>query len=646
MSPSIKAVAGKTQIEVDRLDGGLNNSNSPNSLQLSESPDCLNVVFDVEGSVETRPGCSVYNTTPIGSYVVDGGATYNGSMLVWANGDMFRVSGTTAETISSGQGCYTAGQKVEAVVYQNMLMFSDGLAGPYRYHGASNTVYQLGIAAPGAVTGACNTVGATPRPLTGTHWYKATYVNTGVVEGDVGSSFAITLATSALVYLSSIPVGAASLGVAQRYLYRADDSIDGPYRYIGTLADNATTVYTDSVGPTTWAAGTLAPQDASKPTPWTTVKSHKNRLFFDDSSDRTILRYTDYLTPYISKAENFFKINQGDNSYINCVRVQQDLITAFKDSSYWLLQLTDPADDTTWVIEEGPGHVGIVGARAAVEINDGIIFLGKRNGFISGFHWLSGVNVLQSVAKTVKTNSISQRVDDTILGMGRTYWGNVAMGIWKDKVICSFTRSGSTNNAILWFDTARLSDTGYPGSWSLWEGRATQMTGFFEHLGKFYGTSVLGDGFIFEVCKDGQYNDADTPINSYWWSKPIGGEPQIESWIKDWRYVNVWFSTHGESDPYKMKVSYKIDGDITEGLSYVLDCFEGGTVWGAPMVWGTSDWGGGTLTDEVRSPIGPTRGRRLQVRFANQAAGSASAVTDTGFRVNNFKLLANLRRQS
>ena len=623
---------------MDRIDGGLNNSNSPNALTLSESPDCLNVVYGTEGSVETRPGGSIYNTTAVGSYVVDGGASYNGSMLIWANGDMYRISGTTAETISSGQGCYTAGQKIESVVYQNMLIFSGGTTGPYRYHGASNSVYQLGIATPTVVTAACNTAGAAPRPPTGENHYKITYVNTGVVEGPTSPGYSLTLATSALVYLSSIPVGAASMGVAERYIYRASTSA-GPFRYIGKLADNVTTVYTDSVGTTTWSAGTLAPQDATAPTPFTTVKLHKNRLFFDDSTDRTILRYTDFLIPYISQAANFIKINQGDTSYITNIKVQQDLVTVFKDNSYWLTQLNDPADDATWIMEEGPGHLGCVGPRAAVEVNDGIIFIGKRGGFITGAHWLSGANVLEAAAYTTKTNAISQRVEDTFKSITRTFWDDIALGLWKDKLLIAFTKTGTSNNAILWFDTAKLSGQSQPGSWSLWDGRVTQVGGFFEHLGHFYALSALADGFILEVCKEAQYNDAGGAINSYWWSKPIGGEPAVESWMKDWRRLYVWFDSQDNS---YLKVNYKSFGVIGDGSAATpLSQDPGGITWGS-FVWGVGVWGvGGSFEEKVFG--GPLLSRRIQIKFSNNGAGTASGVTDYAFRVNNFKLQCNLR---
>src|SRR5580765_4264075 len=121
---SVKPVGGKVQIEIDHLDEGLDTTAGPNQVSEFGSPDCLNVVFDSYGSVGTRNGCSIFNTQAIGTAPIDGLATYNGSMIAWAGGNMYRASGTTFVTIPSAQCQFVSGANVATVVYQQVLFMS------------------------------------------------------------------------------------------------------------------------------------------------------------------------------------------------------------------------------------------------------------------------------------------------------------------------------------------------------------------------------------------------------------------------------------------------------------------------------------------------------------------------------------------
>jgi hypothetical protein len=646
---NIKPVAGRVQIEVDRLDGGLNSQYSPNSLDLSESPDCLNVVFNSEGSVESRTGAYFVNTTSIGAAPLDGLASYNGSMIAWAGGSMYHKSGTTFFTVHSAGSQFTSGAVIAHVVYQNMLICSDGTNGPYRYH-EPGSFYQLGVATPSAATRVTNGVGGVPI---GTWYWKVSYVNTGVVEGEVGSATcALVLGAANSVTVSSLPIGAASLGVAQRFIYRGSTTA-GPFRFVGAVSDNTTNSFVDNVGATTWAVGAEPPDDASKPTPFTTVYQHKERLFFDDSNNRSLLRYTDYTNPYVSQAENFVYLSKQDGNVILAVNVQQDLVTAFKDDAYYLIALNDPGDDTTWQVERGPGNIGIVGSRALCQCSDGLLFMGKQGGKITGVHLLSGTEILETSARVMKTRSISDRVKGDLQALPSGYFHKMAMINFQEQILIAHTDTGDTTNKyILWFDSGRIqSSDGQPGSWAPWDGRGAQMNCFVEFAGKLYGGSSNSDGFVYELLQKSNYSDVTVAagvasaeaINAYWWSKPIGAgsttgtEESIDSWIKDWRYLNLWYDLLGAFD---MKVNYKTDGDASDGYSFLVDLNPGGSLWGV-IFWGINGWGGGTTDKEKQFsfPIGPLVGRRVSIRLSNaNTAGSA-------FRVRNMKLACNLRRQ-
>jgi hypothetical protein len=635
--PSIKPVGGKTQLEIERFDGGLNTKDAPSRIGVFESPDCLNVVFDKQGSVQTRQGCAYFNTSTVetASNAIDGIASYNGTMIVWAGGTMFRSSGTTFVAISGSTAQFTSGVKVVYETYQNELYCSDGTNGPFRYTGA-DSLYRMGIAVPSAPTGVSNVAGAAPE--TGTYYYKVSYVNTGVVEGQAGSaSVAVTLGTSAAVYVTGIPTPAASLGVGDRYIYRASTSA-GTYRRVGTVTGIVASIFTDTMGATTWALSTSATIDATSPTPFTTIKLHKERLWFDDSANRTLLRYTEYTNPYVSLAENYIPLNEGDYKNIVAIAEQDDLVTVFKDNQAWVVDAATPSDDTTFQVAKLPGNLGIVGPRAFCEVPNGLLFVGKLNGKISGFYLLSGLSVMSTSDGAMRTQSISERIERDLLTAKSTLWDDIALQSYNNKVYVSIGLSADTYPAhIYWFDINRLGDKGQPGSWSLWDGRAARVQCFTVHNGLLYAGSAIADGYVLQLEKSATYNDCGAGINSYFWTKQFGGEAAIESWIKDWRKVNMWYGLPGD---WNMRLARRFDGDPSDGQSTNVPLDPGGTLWGA-LTWGVSTWGGGTTETENQFGVPmPNLGRRIQLRFDN-----SSATTDTYFQVHSVKFLMNMRRQ-
>lgn len=630
--PAISRIRNRTQIEVERLDGGLNQKNGPSVIDLTESPDCLNVTYGDLGSVETREGTSYFNTGAIGTFSVDGGTVYNNTAVVWANGNMYRMSGTTAVTISSAQSAFVAGAYVAYCNYQSMLICSDGTNGPYRFEG-NDSFYNLGIAIPSAPTGASNGAG---NIAAGTYYYKVAYVNTHLAEGEIGSaSGGVTLTGSAVVLVSNIPTGSTIQGVYARRLYRAT-STGGTFQYVGEITDNVTTTFTDTVG--VGSEGSEGITDGTAPTPFTTVKLHQERLWFDDSENRSIGRYTEYQNPHISKALNVIPLNEGDGSNIAAVGVQDDLVNWMKDESIWLTGITDPSDDTTFFTKKSPANVGIVGPRAFVETDNGIVFVAKRQGRIVGVQLLSGMNTIQTTDQFLRTQNISEKIEQFLFESPKEYWSKMAMTTYDNRIYIAFPYSLATrNDYILWFDINRLDSMGdgQPGSWSPWDG-IVGVTDFFTKDGVLYGTSSNTDGYIIRF-NNGTYTDADgSAIDSYWWSKEIGGEKAIESWVKDWRFVNVWRQKIGA---YNMNLKVRLDGAQGTGDQYPIDLTPSTSAYGT-STWGYSYYAEGSRAFETQVPIGPKVGRRVQIGFDNQNTAGQ------GFKVHSFKILFNLRRQA
>ena len=297
--PSIKKVGTRVEVSIDTLDGGRNVHAAPSRIGDTQSPDQLNIVYDDQGAAGTREGTSYFNTFPIGSLSIDGIHNYDSTMVVWASGTMYRASGTTFTQVTTASGKFAVGAKVAYQTYQDIVFCSDGTNGPWRWEGEEN-FYQQGLGIPSAPTSASDAVGGIAAD---TYYYSVSHINSHAVEGQVGSASAgVTIGAGATILVNSIPVGTGLYGVEKRNVYRATQAT-GPWKFVKLLADNTTTSFTDTIG--VGAEGGAAPLDGTSPTPYTTLKLHRERLFFDDSNNRTLLRYTEYTDPFTSKALSF-----------------------------------------------------------------------------------------------------------------------------------------------------------------------------------------------------------------------------------------------------------------------------------------------------------------------------------------------------
>lgn len=630
--PSIRTIRERIRYSIERLDGGLNVKESPSKISPEESPDCLNVTFDDDGSVQTRKGSAIYNTTAIGSFPIDLAMTYDSQLVAWAGGSMWRtsgVSGTTFTKVTQSSGKFASGSHVAALVYQNVLFSSDGTNGPWKYTGSEN-FYNMGIDIPSAPTGISGAAAGNIQP--GTYYYAVSFVNTQVVEGEIGSSSAgVTLAATANVNVSDIPVGSTLAGVNERYIYRAV-AASGPFRRVGSIANNTTTTFTDTTAVGLEGADPVL--DGSKPTPFKTITLLKERLFFDDSTNRSLLRYTEFANPYISESTSFEPINNGDGENIVAISGQDDVVVAFKENKSTGIVLNDPSDDTTWSKQELPTNLGIIGPKALTVMQNAIIFIGRQNKKITGFHVLTGLNVIETSDGRLRSLSISERIEPELLeNIQSTYWPEISMGVFENRLHMTYTRSGTTNNKIFWLDLNRIGSEGQPGSWAPWSGINAKF--FVAHNGQFLSGDSTDTGYL-RALNQSSYADSGVAINSYFWTKYVGGEDDgsLDSYVKDLRELYVW---HGLLGAYSMNVRYRVDGESTSGTAFSLDLTPTTSLYGT-AVYGTALWGGSRDDYEKRIPIGRVQGKRFQIGFDNQNA------INQGFRVHRVEIGMNMRR--
>lgn len=632
MSAQIKTVYGRIQYNIDRFDGGLNTKESPSKIAPQESPECLNVVFDIDGSVATRDGTAIWNTTLVATAAIDHGISYNNDMIIWSNGKMWKnssTSGTTFTAITASSGRFQTGATVAAVVYQNILFASDGINGPWKYSGSEN-FYNMGIDTPSAPTGASIGAGSV---ATGTYYYGISFVNTQVVEGQIGSTSAgITLTNSSTVRLSSVPIGSTLAGVNQRFIYRADNA-SGPFRKVGSINDNTTTTFDDTTA--NGAEGKFPITDGTKPTLFNTLALHQERLFFDSAADNTFLRYTNFQNPYISEAENEEPINAGDGFSIQAISSQDNFLTIFKRNKTFSIQTVDASDDLTWIKRELPGNIGIVGRKAFKQITNGTVFVGMQNNRLSGFHLLQGQSITETTDGRMRSFLISEKIEyDLLNNLNTSLWSNFFLEFFDNRLYAAFTStSSSANNKIFWLDLTRLGSEGQPGSWSVWDGINPKC--LFIHDGKLFFGDSTSTGFV-RRFNSGSYSDSGTAINSYFWTKEIGGEDSggLDSYIKNLRDLYIWYQKLGT---YNMNVRIRVDGDTSSGNTYTVSLANTSAAYDS-AIYDLSTYAAVRSDFEDRIIVNSLLARRFQVRFDNQNT------VNQGFKVHRLEFGMNIRR--
>jgi hypothetical protein len=632
----VQNVRKKIELVVDRLDGGLNQKDGPQSIDDSESPDCYNVVFSDQGTVQTREGTSYFNTSAIetGSNVADGIGTYkNSTMVAWFGGTMFRSSGTTFVAVSGSTGGFTTGAVVTWQTFQNILFCSDGTNGPYRWEG-SNSFYKMGMYAMSAPIAASNVAG---NLAAGTWYYAIAPVNSHAVEGPLGSMATVTNGVSAVIGLTGIPLGTALAGTSSRYVYRASATI-GPWYRVGTIADNVTTVYTDTMGAATGVLQATAATSTTSPKPFTCIALHKERLWMPDKDNLSLLRYTDFTNPFVSDDLNFVEVAEGDDTDIKAIGVQNDLVTSFKDNSIHVCTMSDPSDDTTLEIKKSPANYGIVSSQGFVATDNGLIFAAKQFGRLVGFGYLSGLDLVQTQDQFLLSKTITKKIENMMSAVPTSLYSRISLVTHDNAILVGFPLASTSTrvDGALWFDIGRLvkdQDTD-PGSWVPWSGFVGANC-FVNHVGTLYGGYSDATGKVLKY-NNSTFVDANAgAINSYWWSKELASDGDLASWIKDFRFLTVWYDLIGSYDMY-MRV--RLDGEQGVGNPFPISLTPDGTLWNG-STWGGGVWNGSKLRKETQVPIGPLLGKRIQVRFDNNNTAGR------GFKVHQFKVTYNPRRQ-
>lgn len=613
------------------LDGGLNSKFPRALIQDNESPDCLNVVF-TEADVATREGTSKLNTAAIGSYVIDGIYTRRANddsetMIVFANGTAYDLQSTSFITIPSAQSVFTAGNRVGAALYENHMFCGDGQAIPYKYDGDFT---RHGVYPPVSThTASTNSNGT----LTGDYQYKITYVNSLVVESDVGPVNATFTASSEEILISSIPVAPQSWGVDARKIYRTEAG-GTTFKLVDTINNNTATTYVDNSDDT--ELGANAPTDQGVPPKYDVIVQHQDRLFMNDPETPNYMWYTELGNPYVVKLTNFFRIGDNTSDLVKGIVAYNNGIVVTGERSLTLIYMPD-TDDANWVKIVMKIPYGSKSPHALIPFNDRLLFPAVQNEKFAGIASIIGNSIEPDATfltvLTAGSELQSTKIEDEMFQVQTTYLKNISAIAFKNKVYWTVTYgSGNTTNNrvyVLDFEQDNLSKV-QRFTWVPWTGlNASQFTVYNGEL--YYGSSDA-NGFVYMV-NDGTYNDDGNAINSYIWTKEFGGFKKDVNFHKDFRYVNILIEKAGD---WKMDVLVRTDSDKGDGDKYQIDLNPGSNLWGT-LVLGTDDWGGGSDEEDYRLSLGGTRGKRIQFKFTNQNTANQK------FKVNWLKYAYNLK---
>lgn len=606
---------------IEALDGGLNNRYAPNIVADNESPDCLNVIYSELGGVQTRDGMKKFNTTAVGTFAGDGLFTirFNDGteeMNGWWNGSMFKLTGaTTFTTVPSAQSVFTAGTRVDMQMYQNLAFFGNGGSIPYKYNGTEFT--RMGVYAPNSGPTTASGTAGTSGPAGGDVQYKVSYVNSYVVEGDVGAATTtLTIASTATVSLTGLPVAPTSFGVAARKLYRKSVGSGGEYKLVTTISNNTATTYTDETIDA--SLGAVAPTDQGVPPNWQYAITHKERIFLVDPSQPQLLWYTELANPFVVKTTNFFRVSNGDGERISGLGIHADNLSIGKDAGVWLVYMpsTDPTD---WILVKSNSKYGMASHYAQADYSELRMFIGKRYNVLAGFLALAGVNTQpDAVALTVTgifAETQSDRIEPEVFSLATANMNRACAIEFKNKLWFSVPGTNQTiNTRVFQFDFKRRDKSIIEGSWVPFE-YPVGFAAFTIYGGKLYAQSSSETGFVYQLDA-GVYNDDGTAIESYSWTKEYQGFEDHTENQKDFRFANFIVETLGA---YYMNLTYRVDSDAGQGTTKQLYLSSGGSLWGT-LIWGIGLWGGGQSRKKYTVPLSPSSGKWIQFKFDNQTA--------------------------
>ena len=618
------------------FDGGKNNKYEPYIIADNETPDVLNTYANDLGGAQTRYGSRKLNTTAVGSFANHGLFTLrydneNQTMVAWFNGTMYALGGvSTFATVASAQSVFTAGQNVCQVMYQDIAFFGNGYSPNYKYNGTDFT--RMGIPAPTSALSLLT--GATGLIPPGDVRYRVSWVNSYVVEGDVGPiTTTFSVANSSVVSLVSIPTAPQSYGVSARKIYREDATTSGLFKLVTTINDNTTTIYTDNIAPT--ALGPEEPEDQGEPPPFEMAVVHKERIFMKTPGD-PLIYYTELANPFVVKVLNLQKVGDGDGEITRGMGVHADSVVCYKDTVPWLIYMAD-TDPANWQPIKSNAKYGAAGHFSICDYETYQMYLGRNLEGVVNFAALQGAasspDLVDLNVTGILADSKSDRIEPDVRLFQRHLLAKVFGIRFGNRLFYSvpYGQDASANSRVYVFDYFQRDKSRANGAW--WPLEYPFGIAYMTiYNGNLYAAVSNATGFVYRIEVPDLYSDDGSAIDSYMWTKEFEGHQNLEENHKDFRFLKLTLGTLGN---WNIGISHRMDSDISEGDRQEVNISPGGGIWGT-LVWGVGTWGGGLLRKPFKIDLGTASGTKIQFKFDNgNVAGQAFKVLRGTLLYNN-----------
>ena len=616
------------------LDGGLNTKFEPNQILDSESPDCLNVIFD-SGKVETRPGSIMLNTASVGSFTCDGLYTRHDNtgaqtMVGWWGGSAYFLSGTSFNTIPSAQSIYTASEQVSAFEYENYIFFGNGGTIPYKFNGAEFTRHGVypPTSAPTAATAGTGTA------LTGDYVYGYTNVNSNLVESDISLLTPTITVASQNVALTGLQLPPTSHGINARYLYRTKTSGTVLYR-LAVLSNTTATSYDDAIPDSSLVLE--SPDDNGLPPKFSASVLHQSRVFCIDP-DTNFIKYSEIGNPYVFKALSFRRLGDATADIPATLHVYDNsVVVGCKNNSIYMIY-TPSSDDADWIDIKIPVNYGSDSPFGAFVYNNRLMIPVNENSVFAGLLALAGGDIDPEATVLSKTgiggDLKSAKIESEMQAVADGSRHLINSVVFKNRAYIAVPSGTSQqyNNRTFYFDFSQENlARKQKFAFAPWTGVYPAFFCVFK--GELYCGDARPIGKVIKLLTENR-NDDGAGIDSYLWTKEFFGLPTDEEWMKDFRWINVLYenTTNGS-----MPITVRVDSDDGNGAALTSLMPNYASSYFDEALWDVGRFGEGARTREQKVSVGAYRGKRIQFKFSN------GAVANTTMSILGLKLKYNMR---
>ena len=569
------------------LSGGLNSNSSGLALQDNETPDCLNVDFDIFGSSVKRNGYAVLNTTAF-----NGGAVWNS--LYWFElssgvdkligtcgnkiGKMDDLDGTWDDITESGAvaftgtglddaesgGTYTGNGHIE---YKVVI---DGEGTPDTFEWFKDGVSE---AAGVAITGAAQTLdngltiefAATTGHTSGDQWVF--YPPTTITAGNNNFMRWRTFLDTA--------IGTNNVNRLVKW------TGTGNARLLTTVTGLTKSKFLEIFNAYTILANVTV-----------SATAHPSRVYW--STINTIETWD---------SADFADIARNDGTEITGLKVLGDKLVIFKERSVWIGLFTGDADIPFQFIKT-PSHVGCISGDSIQEISNGLKFLAS-----DGFYYFDGAN----------STKMSDKVSTTLelFAKGRLEHVQSAFQKVKNRYWAAFTLSGkSENERCMTFDSINL-------AYSIYSGHNANCFAIVNTAGE--ERIYFGDykGYVYRADSGTSDNPekVQTAIDSYYYTKWFSFNDLVD--VKGIPCVYIYHQLTNST----LRFSYSYDFENADTYSQSFSLATSSAVYGSAQydidVYAAS---GGSF--KRRDLTG--RGRLVRLKFANNIIGQTFQIDGIG----------------